>query len=34
MNGTQVEVAGLSKNNAPGLDKEIAELVARLKGNA
>jgi len=32
--GTQVEVAGLSKNNAPGLDKEVAELVARLKGNA
>ena len=34
INGTQVEVAGLSKNNAPGLDKEVAELVARLKGNA
>ena len=34
INGTQVEVAGLSKNNAPGLDKEIAELASRLKGNA
>jgi cytochrome c biogenesis protein len=34
INGTQVEVAGLSKNNAPGLDKEVAQLVARLKGNA
>lgn len=34
IHGTQVEVAGLSKNNAPGLDKEVAELVARLKGNA
>ncbi|CAB4578713.1 unannotated protein [freshwater metagenome] len=34
INGTQVEVAALSKNNAPGLEKEIAELVAHLKGNA
>ena len=34
INGTQVEVAALSKNNAPGLEKEMAELVAHLKGNA
>lgn len=34
INGTQVEVAALSKNNAPGLEKEIAELVAHLKGSA
>lgn len=34
VNGTQVEVAALSKNNAPGIEKEVAELVAHLKGNA
>jgi cytochrome c biogenesis protein len=34
INGSQVEVAALSKNNAPGLEKEVAELVAHLKGNA
>ena len=34
INGTQVEVAALSKNNAPGLEKEMAELVAHLKGNS
>lgn len=34
LNGSQVEVAGLSKNNAPGLEKEVTELVARLKGSA
>jgi cytochrome c biogenesis protein len=33
INGTQVEVAALSKNNAPGLEKEVAEFVARLKGS-
>lgn len=34
LNGIQVEVAALSKNNAPGLEKEMAELVTRLKGSA
>jgi len=30
--GKSVEVAGLAKNAAPGLDVEIAEFVAKLKG--
>jgi cytochrome c biogenesis protein len=29
--GTQVEVAGLAKNNAPGLEEEIARLVESVK---
>jgi cytochrome c biogenesis protein len=29
--GTQVEVAGLAKNNAPGLEAEIARLVESVK---
>jgi cytochrome c biogenesis protein len=31
VNGSQVEVAGLAKNNAPGLEQEIVELVESLK---
>lgn len=31
LNGSQVEVAGLSKNNAPGLEEEIARLVESVK---
>jgi cytochrome c biogenesis protein len=31
LNGSQVEVAGLAKNNAPGLEQEIVELVESLK---
>ena len=31
INGSQVEVAGLAKNNAPGLEIEIAELVESIK---
>ena len=30
--GTQVEVAGLAKNDAPGLDVEIAQFIRILKG--
>jgi cytochrome c biogenesis protein len=30
--GTQVEVAGLAKNDAPGLDVEMAQFVRMLKG--
>jgi cytochrome c biogenesis protein len=30
---SQVEVAALSKNNAPGLEKEMEEFVKELKGN-
>jgi len=30
--GKTVEVAGLAKNAAPGLDVEMAEFVAKLKG--
>jgi cytochrome c biogenesis protein len=30
--GTEVEVAGLAKNAAPGLDVEIAQFVRMLKG--
>jgi cytochrome c biogenesis protein len=29
--GSQVEVAGLAKNNAPGLETEIADLVESVK---
>jgi hypothetical protein len=29
--GSQVEVAGLAKNNAPGLEAEIADLVESVK---
>lgn len=31
VSGSQVEVAGLAKNNAPGLEAEIAELVESVK---
>jgi cytochrome c biogenesis protein len=31
INGSQVEVAGLAKNNAPGLEEEIARLVESVK---
>lgn len=31
LNGSQVEVAGLSKNNAPGLEQEIAEFIGAIK---
>ncbi len=31
VNGSQVEVAGLAKNNAPGLEDEIARLVESVK---
>lgn len=31
LNGSQVEVAGLAKNNAPGLEEEISELVESIK---
>lgn len=31
VNGSQVEVAGLAKNNAPGLETEIARLVESVK---
>jgi len=31
INGSQVEVAGLAKNNAPGLESEIARLVESVK---
>ena len=30
--GTQVEVAGLAKNDAPGLDVEMEQFVRMLKG--
>jgi cytochrome c biogenesis protein len=30
--GKSVEVAGLAKNAAPGLENEMAEFVAMLKG--
>jgi cytochrome c biogenesis protein len=32
--GSQVEVAALAKNNAPGLEAEVAELIDALKGSA
>jgi cytochrome c biogenesis protein len=31
VNGSQVEVAGLSKNNAPGLEEEMNDFVAAIK---
>ena len=31
INGSQVEVAGLAKNNAPGLESEIARLIESVK---
>jgi cytochrome c biogenesis protein len=33
VNGSQVEVAGLSKNNAPGLEEEMNDFVAAIKGS-
>ena len=30
--GAQVEVAGLSKNNAPGLEEEVKSLTTYLRG--
>ena len=31
INGSQVEVAALAKNNAPGLEREVANLVESVK---
>jgi len=33
VSGGEVQVAGLAKNSAPGLEIEISEFVAKLKGN-
>ncbi|CAB4609211.1 unannotated protein [freshwater metagenome] len=33
VNDGKVEVAGLAKNNAPGLEAEMAEFIMKLRGN-